>query len=59
MIEKIKHATVDELHDIGVQISMSELSENDKNLYYSLIEVRLYDLGNGAMVEISEDVSVD
>ena len=59
MTEKIKTANVEELHQIGVDISMSDIDKETKSLYYALIETRLYDLDNSVMVELSEDIGVD
>ena len=59
METKIKSANVEELHKIGVDISLSDIDRETKSLYYALIETRLYNLDNSVMAEISDDVSVD
>ena len=59
MTERIKTANVEELHQIGVDISMSELSRQEKSVMYALIEERLYDLDNSVMAEMSDDISLD
>jgi len=59
MTEIIKSANVEELHKIGIDVSLSDIDRETKSLYYALIETRLYDLDNSVMAEMSDDISLD
>ena len=61
MIPDISKATEPELLEIGVKVSLSDLTENQKRDYYKAIEARMVELecNCGCNVEASKIISID
>ena len=61
MIPDINKATEPELLEIGVKVSLSDLTENQKREYYKAIEARMVELecSCGCNVEASKITSID
>ena len=61
MIPDISKATEQELLEIGVKVSLSDLTENQKRDYYKAIEDRITELESSfdCNVESSDITSID
>ena len=61
MISDISKANEQELLDIGVKVSLSDLTENQKRDYYKAIEARITELESNfdCNVESSDITSID
>ena len=61
MIPDISKATEPELLEIGVKVSLSDLTEHKKRDYYKAIEARMVELecSCGCNVEASKITSID
>ena len=61
MIPDISKANEQELLDIGVKVSLSDLTENQKRDYYKAIEARITELESNfdCNVESSDITSID
>ena len=61
MIPDISKANEQELLDIGIKVSLSDLTENQKRDYYKAIEARIAELESifDCNVESSDITSID
>ena len=61
MIPDINKATEPELLEIGIKVSLSDLTENQKRDYYKAIEARITELESSfdCNVESSDITSID